>query len=87
MKKGMSYITKTDNDNKHPLIKKLIQLGYSDIVLIYASHFSTDNGWTIIQCTPPKKEPYPVNSFLGYTIKSALNKLNDIPLHTLAVSE
>jgi hypothetical protein len=50
MKNGHSYNTVTDKDNpNHPLIKALVSCGLEDITLIYASHLSSESGWTILE--------------------------------------
>lgn len=74
MKKGQSYSTVTDENIKHPLVKKLHSLGASEIHLVYASHMATDAGWTLLTYKCDKKLPL----WLGYTISESLQKLNEL---------
>lgn len=73
MQRGKSYITVTTNDNpSHLIVKALIKLGVR-VTVVYASHLSTDAGWTIVGCN---KTIIPYGGgWLGYTKSEALDKI------------
>lgn len=64
MNKGKSFIVITGKTHPdHKLIKALLGKGYDDILLIYASHWATNSGWTFN------------NIWLGYTKQEALKEI------------
>ncbi len=78
MRKNRSYVRVTDKDVKHPIIKKLLELGFKNITLFYASHWATDSGWTIVECDMPKGWVGEFDLWLGYTKTGALKRLNEL---------
>jgi hypothetical protein len=68
MKKGISYISISDEDKNHSLIKELNKKGIYEIELIYASHWATDAGWTMVKSTIGAV-------WLGFTKKEAIKTI------------
>lgn len=71
MKKGQSYITVTDADKNHVLVKALHERGITKLELIYATHLSSCSGWDLINSSHG-----PV--WLGYTKVEALKKISQL---------
>jgi hypothetical protein len=77
MKKGQSYITLHDTNDKHPLIIALRNKGINNITLIYATRFSSNWGWDMVNCD---KHLIGWNGWLGYTKSDALNLINRLEI-------
>ena len=76
MKKGKSYIWLCDKDVKHPIVRKLHEMGFTDIEIVYASHWSANCGWELISYRHNTKPYIRINSLLGFSKKSAIEYLN-----------
>ncbi|MHA2366881.1 MAG: hypothetical protein ACXAC7_23215 [Candidatus Hodarchaeales archaeon] len=72
----MAYTrTYSDKDKNHPIIKKLLNLGWTSFEIAYASRSLSDCGWTIINTSIDDKHIF--GTWLGFTIKDALRDLNN----------
>lgn len=74
MNKNQPYIIFTDKQKpKHRLVKCLRTFGIFHFTLTYASHLSTNSGWTIEQ--QEGRDIVLTNNWLGYTIDEAVKNI------------
>lgn len=74
MKRGQSYICLNSKDNAtHPIIKALINNGWDDIEIVYATHYSTDAGWTLLTAGRNGKG---FSTWLGFTKQESIKNIN-----------
>lgn len=74
MKKGRSYscFTSAEKPN-HPLVKAFKAKGLDNLEFIYASHWSSDAGWTVQSCSPGPKML--ADTWWGFTIAEAVRNV------------
>jgi hypothetical protein len=83
MLKNKSYIIFTDTEKpNHKLVKALHKIGVRSFELTYASHMATDAGWTFNHTDDGGTDVVCFESWLGYTIDSAIKRLEQATVRT-----